>query len=165
MKEPIAWKDRNKSQAVLHCNSCYLLWYGVVGHVKGDDEQPRLSAALCSLAVRATSLLLLPSILPPFIPWQEWLGADTRLPHLKNLSLWFRNRWQQGKSPWDSQGAAGAGSFSVCHCGNICHVMKFFEEGVRYHSGLKRRPDPSLSWSQDEEALMRHFKQHLKFKK
>lgn len=29
-KEPIAWEGRNKSQAVLHCGSGYLLWQGVV---------------------------------------------------------------------------------------------------------------------------------------
>lgn len=80
MKEPIAWKDRNKSQAVLHCSSCYLLWYGVVGRVRGDDEQPRLPAALCS---RAAGLLPFPpSSLPP-------PGAQTASPLHVHFSFWL----------------------------------------------------------------------------
>lgn len=80
---------------------------------------------------------------------------------LKHLSSWFRNSWQEGKSPWGSQGTAGAESFSVRHCGNVCHVMKFYKEGVRDHSGRQEE-----AWPQPEfvTALLRHFKQHLTFK-
>ena len=41
VKEPIARKGRNKSRAVLHRSSCYLLWHGVVspvGGVMGDSD-------------------------------------------------------------------------------------------------------------------------------
>lgn len=87
MKEPIAWKGRNKSQAVLHCSSCYLLWYGVVGHVRGDDEQPGLPAALCSQAggaCRASGLLFLPSLPPSFLPPP---AAQTTSPPRVHLSF------------------------------------------------------------------------------
>ena len=42
VKEPIARKGRNKSRAVLHRDSCYLLWHGAVspvgGGVMGDSD-------------------------------------------------------------------------------------------------------------------------------
>lgn len=44
-KEPIAWEGRNKSRAVLHCDSGYLLWQGVVSPlgrvvvVMGDSDR------------------------------------------------------------------------------------------------------------------------------
>lgn len=44
VKEPIARKGRNKSRAVLHRDSCYLLWHGVVSPVRGvmgdSDSSP-----------------------------------------------------------------------------------------------------------------------------
>lgn len=124
MKEPIAWKDRNKSQAVLHCSSCYLLWYGVVGCVRGDDEQPGLPAALRSRAggaCHAAGLLFssLPA-LPPSILASS-LSSPNCLPTqspLKPLSAWLESSGRKGKSPQGSQGAARAGPFSTGRCGN-----------------------------------------------
>lgn len=83
MEEPIAWKGRNKSQAVLHCSSCYLLWYGVVA-VSGvmlSSLGPSLPAALHSQAGRAchaSGLLFLlsssiPNCLHTWVHFSFWL--------------------------------------------------------------------------------------------
>lgn len=51
MKEPIAWKGRNKSRAGLHCDSCYLPWHGVVSPVGGADGRLRLLVLFPSTAL------------------------------------------------------------------------------------------------------------------
>ena len=61
VKEPIARKGRNKSRAVLHRSSCYLLWHGVVSPVGGGDGRLRLQSSSRSAP---PPFLLLPVSLP-----------------------------------------------------------------------------------------------------
>ena len=77
VKEPIAQKGRNKSRAVLHRDSCYLLWHGVVSPVRGvmgdsDSSPPHIPPP------HPSSPSLCPSPPPPwFLPSlvTHWTGA------------------------------------------------------------------------------------------
>lgn len=79
VKEPIARKGRNKSRAVLHRDSCYLLWHGVVspvggGAVMGDSDSspphvPPPNPSSSSLSPSPPPHWFLPSVVT------HWTGA------------------------------------------------------------------------------------------
>ena len=91
VKEPIARKGRNKSRAVLHRDSCYLLWHGAVSPVGGGgDGRLRLQSSSRSAP---PSFLLLPVSLPSPSLVSSLLGYTLDRPDgLEGFN----------KFPWDS---------------------------------------------------------------
>ena len=130
VKEPIARKGRNKSRAVLHRDSCYLLWHGVVSPVRGvmgdsDSSPPHI-----------------PPPHPPSPPWflpslvTHWTGAwwprrighspgIQFLPNLHRCAVWFGQT-----SPL----LCASCPHALCCCknvGSLCQDFTFACEGPR----------------------------------